>query len=102
MPAGSFLRSVILDSPEVVFLPSAAVFSLLLSELLLSDFGFQMILLQLAIQRRLANPQNAGGRQLVSASLAKGPQNRPAFEFSQRHQFILVGYALGRGILKVR
>src|SRR5438093_13516345 len=108
MPAGSFLRSVILDSAEGR--ASAVCRGLLASNargfysrgLLLSDFGFQMILLQLAIQRRLPNPQNAGGRQLVSAGLAKGPQNRPALEFSQRHQFILVGYALSRGILKVR
>ena len=40
--------------------------------ILRAGFRFQIVLFQLSVERRLANPQNAGRRQLIARSFAQG------------------------------
>src|SRR2546421_13049034 len=74
---------------------------LILAAWLWSYFGFEFVLLELAIEGGLADAQNASGRELVSAGFAKGVQDGAALEFAKGQQFIFIRSLLSGRILEV-
>src|SRR5438309_6342052 len=61
-----------------------------------------VVLLEFAVQRVLANAEQAGRGKLVTPGFAQGAKNRAALQFLERQDFIFFRDALGGVILKVR
>src|SRR5712692_405746 len=64
--------------------------------------GLHVILLQLAVERGLADPQHTRRGKLVSSGFAQRPQNRAPFQFLEGQYLILFRRAFRRWILQVR
>src|SRR5260370_16573864 len=63
--------------------------------------GLHVILLQLAVERGLADPQHTRRGKLVSSGFAQRPQNRAPFQFLEGQYLILFRRAFRRWILQV-
>src|SRR5260370_13084940 len=64
-------------------------------------FHFHVVLLQLPVERRLADAQNTRSRELVACGFAQSAQNGPALELLEGHQFVLLRDALRVRVLQI-
>src|ERR1700674_1975138 len=61
----------------------------------------KMVLLQLPVERSLADPQNAASRELVARHFAQRPQNGAALEFLKGQEFVPLREALRLRVLQI-
>src|SRR5258708_14734506 len=61
-----------------------------------------IVLLQFAIESRLADPQHACGSKFVAARFAQRAQNRASFQLFERQQFLFLLRAFARRIVQAR
>src|SRR5580704_248271 len=62
----------------------------------------RVVLLQLSIERSLADSQEPGGPEFVATRFAEGTQNRAPFQFFERQKFVFVWQRRRHVVLEIR